>query len=62
MCQNDQSPCLNCKRVKNPADCENKNCRDWCNWFYHRWALIHGYYIKYGKEKGEAYELEKRSY
>ncbi len=31
------SPCLRCTRVKNPRDCENKNCTVWRNWFVSRW-------------------------
>ena len=31
------SPCLTCTRVKNPQDCENKNCGDWRRWFIARW-------------------------
>ncbi len=32
-----KSPCLTCTRVKNPADCENKNCRVWRAWFAESW-------------------------
>lgn len=62
MCQKLESPCLNCKRVKNPADCENKNCRPWRNWYFEQWAQIHGYYLKYCQQEGAKYELEERSH
>lgn len=52
-----ESPCLTCKRVDDPADCENKQCRLWSRWYLSRWRLIHGFYEKYGKEK--PHELEK---
>ena len=44
--QNDQSehitaelpsPCATCFRVKNPAACENKNCKVWREWFSAAW-------------------------
>ncbi len=59
MNKNVQSPCLTCTRVKNPGDCENKNCRVWSDWFLSRWSQIHGFYEKYGQEKGAENELEK---
>lgn len=31
------SPCLTCCRVKNPGECENKNCRQWRSWFLESW-------------------------
>lgn len=34
------SPCLTCTRVKNPGDCENKNCKVWQKWFLARWELL----------------------
>lgn len=37
------SPCLSCTRVKDPRDCENKNCMLWRKWFLGRWELIHSY-------------------
>lgn len=36
-----ESPCLTCVRVAKPADCENKNCKDWREWWLARWAKIH---------------------
>lgn len=56
------SPCLTCLRVKNPGDCENKNCRVWSAWFMGRWDLIHGFYEACQKLKGDTNELEKRSH
>lgn len=37
------SPCLYCSRVKDPENCENKNCKAWKKWFLSRWDLIRGY-------------------
>ena len=37
-------PCDRCRRVSQPLDCENKRCQPWQNWFWSRWALIHGYW------------------
>ncbi len=34
------SPCLVCIRVKDPASCENKQCRDWQVWFIDRWEAM----------------------
>lgn len=34
------SPCLYCVRVKNPRECENKNCKVWQKWFLARWELL----------------------
>ena len=31
------SPCITCTRVKDPRNCENKNCQIWQRWFIHRW-------------------------
>ena len=39
----DPSPCLRCCRVKDPRNCENKNCQTWRRWFLRRWELIRGY-------------------
>ncbi len=35
-----ESPCLTCTRVKNPSDCENKNCRVWRAWFTESWERV----------------------
>lgn len=37
------SPCALCARVKDPGNCENKNCKIWQKWFLSRWELIRGY-------------------
>ena len=42
-----QSPCATCTRVKDPKDCENKQCQTWQKWFLKRWKLINGYFEKY---------------
>lgn len=34
------SPCLNCHRVADPKNCENKNCQVWRRWFINRWEAI----------------------
>jgi len=39
----DFSPCLVCTRVRDPQDCENKNCKAWQKWFLGRWAAIRAY-------------------
>ena len=44
---NKQSPCKSCTRVKDPLNCENKNCATWREWFSARWKLINDYYRKY---------------
>lgn len=37
------SPCMDCLRVKDPQNCENKNCKVWQKWFLYRWAQIRAY-------------------
>ena len=37
------SPCLCCTRVPDPRACDNKNCRQWRQWFLGRWELIRRY-------------------
>lgn len=39
----EKSPCLTCTRVKNPGDCENKNCRVWREWFLTSWDSVRNY-------------------
>lgn len=34
------SPCLTCKRVRDPQACENKGCKDWQAWFIGRWEAM----------------------
>ena len=36
-----ESPCLTCTRVKDPANCENKNCQAWKAWFLKKWNELH---------------------
>ena len=38
-----QSPCKRCRRVSDPAECDNKQCGFWRKWFLHRWSQIHAY-------------------
>lgn len=59
MNQQIQSPCQTCTRVKNPHNCENKNCREWSDWFLKKWEHIHNFYLTYQASKGENNELEK---
>lgn len=47
MANKNQSPCATCTRVKDPSDCENKNCKVWKEWFLRRWKEIHGYSSRY---------------
>lgn len=37
------SPCLTCTSVRDPGNCENKNCVRWRNWFIGRWDSIRSY-------------------
>ena len=37
----EKSPCLTCKRVACPRDCENKRCTPWREWWLAQWAKIH---------------------
>ena len=37
------SPCVSCTRVENPANCENKNCQVWRQWFIGRWDQLRAY-------------------
>ena len=32
-----EKPCLTCTRVKDPADCEIKNCKAWRDWWIEKW-------------------------
>ena len=34
------SPCLTCTSVRDPGNCENKNCARWRNWFISRWDQL----------------------
>lgn len=31
------SPCMRCRRVKNPRQCDNKQCARWRRWFVKKW-------------------------
>lgn len=42
------SPCFTCTRVKNPQDCENKQCPPWRSWFLRRWEQLRQ---QFGAEK-----------
>lgn len=35
-----KNPCLTCTRVKDPHNCENKNCREWREWFVRKWEEL----------------------
>ena len=35
-----KSPCATCRRVKDPSNCENKQCKLWQNWFIDRWETM----------------------
>lgn len=37
-------PCDTCKRVRDPKDCENKQCKVWQQWFLDRWKEVNNYY------------------
>ena len=37
------SPCMTCRRVPDPRQCENKLCKPWRAWFLERWELIRAY-------------------
>ena len=33
-------PCDTCTRVKDPKNCENKQCQVWRNWFLRKWEEL----------------------
>lgn len=35
-----EKPCLKCTRIKDPGNCENKECQVWRRWFLFEWARI----------------------
>lgn len=37
-----KNPCETCTRVKDPGNCENKNCRTWREWFVQKWNEMQG--------------------
>ena len=57
------SPCPECIRVKEPAECDNKNCKLWQRWFLAQWEQTRR---DLGKalcpEKGDTHELEAGSH
>lgn len=34
------SPCLTCTSVRDPGNCENKNCIRWRKWFVSKWEAL----------------------
>lgn len=34
------SPCMSCTRVRNPRQCENKECKVWQDWFIGNWNQL----------------------
>ena len=42
MTDKEQSPCKTCKVVKDPSDCERKQCKAWREWFIRRWEEMRG--------------------
>ena len=34
------SPCLTCKRVRDPQNCENKLCKEWRAWYIEKWEAM----------------------
>lgn len=34
------SPCFSCTSVRDPENCENKNCLRWRNWFIEKWENL----------------------
>lgn len=35
-----ERPCLHCERVRDPRNCENKQCNEWRTWFIDRWESV----------------------
>lgn len=35
-----ETPCIGCTRVKDPRNCENKNCQVWQRWYIARWEHL----------------------
>ena len=50
-----QSPCLTCRRVRDPENCGNKLCRDWQAWYIDRWDDIRRL-IRRGMENAQLHE------
>lgn len=34
------SPCTHCTKVQDPRQCENKDCRQWQQWFIEKWNAM----------------------
>lgn len=51
-----KSPCYHCTRVRDPQNCENKNCKDWQAWFIDRWESMR----EYVRKEMEAAPMEKK--
>ena len=51
MCEQLTGPCEGCTRIPDPEKCDNKDCKQWRQWFLERWDLIHGYYLKKAPER-----------
>ena len=49
------SPCLHCTRVRDPQNCENKNCKPWREWFFAQWEQTRKLY-----RKGMDYTTQKQ--
>lgn len=47
-----ESPCRGCIRVRDPANCENKTCKEWQAWFISRWEDMRAGVRKYAHGKG----------
>ena len=54
MADKNPSPCVSCKRRKEPNLCESKCCRDWQEWWLARWECIHRYGLRHlGRKEGK---------
>lgn len=47
------SPCQHCTRVRDPQNCENKNCKPWREWFFAQWEQTRKLYRK-GMDTGSS--------
>ena len=43
-----EKPCLNCRKKKDPANCDKKNCQVWQIWFVSRWDAMRKAVLKDG--------------
>lgn len=53
-----QSPCLVCRRVKDPQDCENKLCKEWQAWFIARWDAMRTNVLKSFNEPQQQADIQ----